>query len=93
MDANSKESVLVSLRKELDLTQKQIADALAVTEQTVRNWEQGKSIPKLTIPQMKILCKLLQRPIEAIPDNFGPIEQSAETAPNSPSASNSDDLN
>lgn len=93
MDANSKESVLVSLRKELDLTQKQIADALEVTEQTVRNWEQGKSVPKLTISQMKVLCRLLQRPIEEIPDNFGPINQSAETAHDNLSAQESDDLN
>lgn len=86
MDANSKESILVLLRKELDLTQKQIADALDVTEQTIRNWEQGKSIPRLTIPQMKVLCRLLQRPIEDVPDNFGPM-QSAETAHNNLSAS------
>lgn len=83
----------MSLRKELDLTQKQIADALDVTEQTVRNWEQGKSIPRLTIPQMKTLCRLLQRSIEDVPDNFGPIEQSTGAASNNPSAQNGDDLN
>lgn len=60
------------LRKELELTQKDIADALGVTEQTVRNWEQGNSVPKLTIAQMKTLCRLLKRPIEEMPDNFGP---------------------
>ncbi|QYO63045.1 helix-turn-helix transcriptional regulator [Leptolyngbya sp. 7M] len=93
MDANRKESVLVSLRKELDLTQKDIADALDVTEQTVRNWEQGKSTPKLTIPQMKTLCRLLQRPIEDIPDDFGPKTQSGETAHNNPAVHQDDDLN
>lgn len=70
-DEPNPKSNLVSLRKELDLTQKDVADALGVTEQTVRNWEQGKAIPRLTIPQTKVLCKLLQRPIELLPDHFG----------------------
>lgn len=76
MNESNKESVLVSLRKELDLTQKHVADAIGVTEQTVRNWEQGKAVPRLTISQMKALCKLLKRPIEEIPDNFGPKQNS-----------------
>jgi DNA-binding XRE family transcriptional regulator len=70
-DEPNTRSNLVSLRKELDLTQKAVAEALGVTEQTVRNWEQGKAIPRLTIPQTKVLCKLLRKPIESIPDNFG----------------------
>jgi DNA-binding XRE family transcriptional regulator len=70
-DEPNQKSNLVSLRKELDLTQKDVAEALGVTEQTVRNWEQGKAIPRLTIPQAKILCQLLKRPIESIPDHFG----------------------
>jgi DNA-binding XRE family transcriptional regulator len=70
-DESNRKSNLVSLRKELDLTQKDIADALGVTQQTVRNWEQGKAIPRLTIPQTKVLCRLLKRPIEGVPDHFG----------------------
>jgi DNA-binding XRE family transcriptional regulator len=70
-DEPNQKSNLVSLRKELDLTQRAIAEALGVTEQTVRNWEQGKAIPRLTIPQTKVLCRLLKRPIESIPDHFG----------------------
>ncbi len=72
MDELQKESILVLLRKELDLTQRDIAEALGVTEQTVRNWEQGKAVPRLTIPQMKVLCRILKRPIEDLPDYFGP---------------------
>lgn len=67
------DSVLGNLRQELNLTQKRIADELGVTEQTVRNWEQGKAVPRLTITQMKTLCRLLQRPIEDVPEAFGPI--------------------
>jgi DNA-binding XRE family transcriptional regulator len=69
---SNRESNLVKLREQLELTQKDIADALGVTEQTVRNWEHGKAVPRLTIPQMKILCRLLKCPIEDVPDNLGP---------------------
>lgn len=72
MNAPNRESNLVKLREQLELTQKEVAQALGVTEQTVRNWEQGKAVPRLTITQMKILCRLLQMPIEDVPENFGP---------------------
>lgn len=62
------------MREVLGLTQKDIADELGVTEQTVRNWEHGRSVPKLTIPQMKRLCRLLQRPLEEMPDSFGNVK-------------------
>lgn len=71
-DKPNEDSILVSIRQQLNLTQKDVAQALGVTEQTVRNWEQGKATPRLTIPQTKTLCSLLQMPIEQIPDNFGP---------------------
>lgn len=74
----NKDSTLVRLRHQLELTQKDVADALGVTEQTVRNWEQGKAIPRLTIPQMKSLCRLLQCQIEDVPDDLGAQKQSAE---------------
>jgi DNA-binding XRE family transcriptional regulator len=60
----------MELRKELGLTQRDIAVALGVTEDTVANWENGRSIPKLTIPQVKELCRLLGLPIERIPNEF-----------------------
>lgn len=72
-------SNLVSLRQRFELTQKQVAEALGVTEQTVRNWEQGKAIPRLTIPQTKTLCRLLKCSIEDLPDNLGPETKNAET--------------
>ena len=65
----------MSIRQSLNLTQKDIAQALGVTEQTVRNWEQGKAVPRLTITQTKTLCSLLQMTIEQIPDSFGPKPQ------------------
>ncbi|VEP16173.1 Putative transcriptional regulator (fragment) [Hyella patelloides LEGE 07179] len=36
-------------RKELGLTQRQIAEAVGVTVQTISNWETGLYNPKLTL--------------------------------------------
>ncbi|MEP0829751.1 helix-turn-helix transcriptional regulator [Microcoleus sp. AS-A8] len=67
-------SALLQLRKNRDLTQKQIADALAVTVQTVSNWEVGRAEPKLTIRQFKALLKILQCSVDELPDDLGPLE-------------------
>ena len=69
-DTPNMESKFVSLRIEAGLTQKTIAEALGVTEQAVRNWERGKNEPRLTIKQTKLLCKLLDRTLDEIPDSF-----------------------
>lgn len=47
-----------SLRKSLKLTQRQIAQALDVTDQTISNWERGISRPQLTLEQTQKLCDL-----------------------------------
>jgi len=54
-------------RREQDLTQDDIAAALGVSGQTVSNWERGRSIPTLTINQMKALCKILDCTLDDIP--------------------------
>lgn len=78
MCEDKKERTFTMLRKESKLTQRQIADALAVSEDTVANWENGRSIPKLEIWQVKTLCRLLSKSIEEIPDSFSsPKKQSA----------------
>lgn len=60
----------MSLRLKAGLTQKAIADALGVTEQTVRNWERGKVPARLTLGQTKLLCRLLGKSLDELPDNF-----------------------
>ncbi|HAX75026.1 MAG TPA: XRE family transcriptional regulator [Cyanobacteria bacterium UBA11372] len=59
------------LRKLRHLTQKELADALGVTENTVANWERGRAIPKLTPSQFKTLVQMLQIDLEDLPDDFG----------------------
>jgi DNA-binding XRE family transcriptional regulator len=66
----NQESNFVKLRQSVGVTQKQVAEALKVTEQTVSNWENGRAIPKLTIAQIKTLCSLLGKSLEDIPDDF-----------------------
>jgi len=58
---------LMQLRKRLGLTQKQVADAVGVTDQTVSNWEAGRFEPRLTIGQTQALCRILQCPLEELP--------------------------
>ena len=72
MDRSLAESQFVKLREAAELTQKDVAEALGVSIQTIRNWEHGKAIPHLTIPQMKTLCRLVSKSIEDLPDTFGP---------------------
>ena len=50
---------IISLRKQHNLSQRDIAQALGITDQTVSNWEQGRSEPRLTIRQVVLLCRIL----------------------------------
>jgi DNA-binding XRE family transcriptional regulator len=63
---------LMRLRKRLGLTQKQVADAISVTDQTVSNWEAGRFEPRLTISQMQALCRVLQCSLDELPSFTDP---------------------
>lgn len=68
----SQESVLKRRREELGLTQRDVATAVNVSVQTVSNWETGRyKEAKLTLPQVKALCRILQWSIEELPDELG----------------------
>lgn len=54
-------------RRQLKFSQDDVASALGVSGQTVSNWERGKSIPTLTIDQVKTLCKILNCTLDEIP--------------------------
>lgn len=51
---------IVSFRKQHNLSQRDIAQALGITDQTVSNWEQRRSEPRLTIRQVVLLCRILE---------------------------------
>ena len=55
-----------NLRKRLHLTQREVAKAVGVDDQTISNWEQGKSKPKLDPAQTFALCKVLQYSLEEL---------------------------
>lgn len=59
---------LQQLRKQRGLTQRQIAEALGVTDQTVSNWEAGRFEPKLTIRQTQALCQILECSLQDLPN-------------------------
>ncbi len=71
MSKKFERSPLMRLRVQQFMTQKQLAEALGVTEATVSNWEAGRSVPKLTPIQYKKLLEILQITSAELPDKFG----------------------
>lgn len=55
---------LAAARKNAGLTQEQVANNLNVAISTVRNWETGKTTPKL--PQADALCQMYGLPYDYI---------------------------
>ncbi|NJL22165.1 MAG: helix-turn-helix transcriptional regulator [Leptolyngbyaceae cyanobacterium SM1_3_5] len=67
------ESPLKKRREELGLTQRDVAVAVDISVQTVSNWETGRyQETKLTLTQIKALCRLLNWTLEDLPDDFRP---------------------
>ena len=63
-------SKFMNKRKELNLTQRQVAETVGVTVQTVSNWETGTYQPKLTIEQTDKLCDVLKTDIKGLKAMF-----------------------
>ncbi len=61
---------LVELREKAQVTQKQLAEALGVTDHTVRNWEKGRAEAELQLWQVKAMCKVLKCSLDQLPDRF-----------------------
>lgn len=67
------ESPFKKRREELGLTQRDVAVAVDISVQTVSNWETGRyQEAKLTLTQIKALCRLLNWTLEDLPDDFRP---------------------
>ena len=64
------ESKFVLRRKELEITQQDISDAIGISTRSISMWEQGKHAPKLNPRQFSILCQLLKCSIHELADDF-----------------------
>ena len=51
--------MLMKLRENVGLTQRQLAQALNVTISTVSSWENGRHEPRLTLAQTRLLTEVL----------------------------------
>jgi DNA-binding XRE family transcriptional regulator len=77
----------VKRRKELRLTQLQVANAIGVSPRTVQRWELGESLPELTVLQTFRLCELLRCSIRELAADFYPgafSEKSVELSGDTP---------
>jgi DNA-binding XRE family transcriptional regulator len=76
---------LETLRKRANKTQKELADAIGITDHTYRNWLRGRSIPTLEIWQCKALCRVLNCSPDELPDDPTEVEEvvSSTTEPSS----------
>lgn len=57
---------IMKLRERANLTQRQVAEALGKTDQTVSNWENGVRLPKLTPSETLVLCRVLKCTLEEL---------------------------
>ncbi len=68
---NNQEFPMKAIRDELGLSQVKLAAALGIDPKTVSRAERGLTEPVFTVKQIKILCKLLDKPVEELPDYLG----------------------
>ncbi len=54
------------LRQRAGLRAEDVAVKLGIAVSTVRNWEQGRTIPKMRVDQFVLLCKLYRCSIEEL---------------------------
>ena len=66
MLARSEQSTMLELRKRVNLTRRQVAIAIGVTEKTIYIWETTPIEPKMTVLQVKLLMDLLQCSLEEL---------------------------
>ncbi len=59
----------VNLRKNLGLTQKQVAELLGIREATLSNWETGK-VPHIPPSKIKRMMEVYQCDIDALIEAF-----------------------
>lgn len=78
MDNNRTGQLIYEIRKEKGWTQKQLADAIHISDKTVSKWERGAGCPDISI--LSGLCELLGIELEALLS--GKIVKNEETGGN-----------
>jgi transcriptional regulator with XRE-family HTH domain len=66
MYSYTKINMIAELRKQAKRTQREVADALGITDTSVRRWEYGTAKPKLSFSQTLALCKILNCSLEQL---------------------------
>ncbi|HEY9598511.1 MAG TPA: helix-turn-helix transcriptional regulator [Cyanophyceae cyanobacterium] len=64
------------LRERANLRTVDVASIVGVSDMTIRNWESGKTIPKLRLDQFVVLCRTYKCSIEEL--NKASIESQKE---------------
>lgn len=71
-------NAFVKRRKQLGLTQHDVATAARVRTRAVQDWEAGKHQPKLTASGFANLCRLLKCSIDELAADFEELKQQPE---------------
>ena len=66
------QSPLIPLMAIRGITQRDIAKALEVNEQTVSNWMTGRTEAKLTLADWRKLANVLHCSLDQLPDSLAP---------------------
>ena len=64
MDSKKIGNFIRELRKEKNLTQKQLAEKINITDKAISKWERGLSFPDITM--LNVLCKELNVSVEEL---------------------------
>lgn len=64
MDANKIGKLIYQLRKEKNMTQKQIADVMNISDKTISKWERGQGCPDISL--LKELAQILDTSVDSI---------------------------
>ncbi|MGL4911852.1 MAG: helix-turn-helix domain-containing protein [Romboutsia sp.] len=64
MDANKVGKLIYQLRKEKNMTQKQVADIMNISDKTISKWERGQGCPDISL--LKELAQILETSVDSI---------------------------
>ena len=57
---------MLQLREKIGLRREDVASRLGIAESTVRNWESGRTMPRLRVDDLLELCLLYQCSLEEL---------------------------